>query len=228
MSQEIMICGNSGSGKSSSLRNLNPEETFILNLGKKDLPFPGSRAKYKQLSKDNPNGNLLNTNNFNDIANTIKYVAEKRPEIKHLIIDDFQFSLASHILNKINDKGYAKFETLAKGVWDVVELSKNQRDDLTVVFISHTDTNYNSDGVKETKAKTIGKMIDNVINLDAMFTIILYTEVSKTENELQYKFRTKTNGTDTCKSPMGMFEDEYIDNDLELVFNIINNYYNGN
>lgn len=157
MSQEIMICGPSGSGKSTSIRNLDPTKTFIVNCGKKPLPFPGSRKNYSQLTKDNPQGNMLNSNKFEDIASSIKYVAEKRPEIQFLIIDDFQFSLAAHVLNRIADKGYDKFNALAKGVWDVVELSKNQREDLNVVFVSHTDTNYNSEGIKETKAKTLGK-----------------------------------------------------------------------
>lgn len=152
-----MICGPSGSGKSTSIRNLDPSKTFIVNCGKKPLPFPGSRKNYSQLTKDNPQGNMLNSNKFEDIASSIKYVAEKRPEIQFLIIDDFQFSLAAHVLNRIADKGYDKFNALAKGVWDVVELSKNQREDLNVVFVSHTDTNYNSEGIKETKAKTLGK-----------------------------------------------------------------------
>lgn len=227
MSQELMICGPSGSGKSTSLRNLDPAKTFIVNCGKKPLPFPGSRKNYSQLSKDNPQGNMLNSNKFEDIASSIKYVAEKRPEIQFLIIDDFQFSLAAHVLSRIADKGFDKFNALAKGVWDVVELSKNQRDDLNVVFISHTDTNYNSEGIKETKAKTLGKMLDNTVNLDGLFTVILYSEANKSDDGIQYKFRTSTSGTDTCKSPMGMFEEEYIDNDLDLVFSQINKYYEG-
>ena len=88
MSQEIMICGPSGSGKSTGLRNLDPSKTFIINCGKKPLPFQGSRKNYSQLSKDNPTGNMLNTNRFEDISATIKYVSEKRPEIRYLIIDD--------------------------------------------------------------------------------------------------------------------------------------------
>lgn len=226
MSQEIMICGPSGSGKSTSIRNLDPTKTFIVNCGKKPLPFPGSRKNYSQLTKDNPQGNMINSNKFEDIASSIRYVAEKRPEINYLIIDDFQFSMAAHILSKINEKGFTKFESLAKGIWDTIELSKNQREDLNVVFVSHTDTNYNSDGIKETKSKTLGKMIDNTVNLDGLFTVILYSEATKGDEGVQYKFRTKTSGTDTCKSPMGMFDEEYIDNDLALVFDKINSYYN--
>lgn len=220
-----MIAGNSKSGKTSSLRNLDPGETFIVNCGKKPLPFKGSDKYYKQFSKENPEGNILNTNKFEDIIQIIKYVGEKRPEIKNLIIDDFQFSMSHSVLSKILETGFTKFNILAKGIWDTVEAAKVQRDDLNVVFIEHLDSNYNSDGVKETKAKTLGKAIDNMVNLDGLFTLILYSEAVKTDEGVKYIFRTRTNGSDTCGSPMGMFEEDYIDNDLQIAINVMRNYY---
>src|SRR5690606_29120456 len=101
MAREMMIAGNPGSGKSSSIRNLNPEETFIVNCGKKPLPIKGFNKNYRPFSKDTPDGNLMNTDRFDDIIQVIKYVGANRPEIKNLIIDDFQFSLAAHIFGKI-------------------------------------------------------------------------------------------------------------------------------
>lgn len=227
MAVEIMIAGNSGSGKSTSLRNLDPEKTFIINCGKKPLPFRGGAKNYTVFSKENLNGNLLNSNKFEDLIMIIKYVGEKRPEISTLIIDDWQFAMAQFVISRFADKGFDKFNNLARGIWDTVEFAKSQRDDLTVVFMSHLDTSYNSDGVKETKTKTLGKAIDNMVNLDGLFTTILYSEAHRGEKSMEYMFRTVTNGSDTCKSPMGMFEEEYVDNDLVEVIKTIREYYEG-
>lgn len=223
----MMIAGNSGSGKSSSIRNLNPEETFIVNCGKKPLPIRGFTKYYTVFSKENPNGNLVNTDNFDEIPKIIEYVGTKRPEIKNLIIDDFQFSMAATIFRKISEKGYDKFNVLAKGIWDTVQFAKNQRDDLNVVFIEHLETNYNDSGVKETKAKTLGKAIDNMVTLDGLFTVILYAEIVKTDSGYNYLFKTRSSGSDTCKTPMEMFEEDYIENDLALVIQKVREYYEG-
>src|SRR5690606_4776984 len=117
MAREMMIAGNSGSGKSSSIRNLNPEETFIINCGKKPLPIKAFAKNYTPFNKDNPTGNLVNTDNFDEIPKIINYVGTQRPEIKNLIIDDFQFSMAATIFRKISEKGFDKFNVLAKGIW---------------------------------------------------------------------------------------------------------------
>lgn len=227
MAREMMIAGNSGTGKSTSLRNLDPAETFIVNCGKKPLPFRGADKHYKEFTKDFPEGNIYNTNEFEKVIPIIKYVGEKRPEVKYLIVDDWQYSFAAYVIKRIGDKGFDKFNSLAKGIWDMVEIAKNQRDDLNIVFISHLDSNYNTDGVKETKAKTLGKMIDNTVNLDGLFTTILYSEAVKTDEGMSYVFRTKTNGSDTCKTPMDMFSEEYIPNDLGVAIAAMREYYEG-
>lgn len=227
MARVMMVAGNSGMGKTTSVRNLDPKQTFILNCGKKSLPFRGSEKLYTPLAKDNPEGNILNSNKFDDILRTIKYVGEKREEIEYLVIDDMQFAMAESVISKFSEKGFEKFNALAKAIWDTVEYANNQRDNLNIIFILHLENNYNSDGVKETKAKTLGKAIDNMVNLDGLFTTILYAEAFKVDGDMKYIFRTKTNGTDTCKTPMGMFEDEFIENDLALAMSTIREYYEG-
>lgn len=227
MARVMMVAGNSGSGKTTSTRNLPPAETFILNCGKKPLAYRGSEKNYTALSKENPTGNILNSNRFEDIIRTIEYVGGKRPEVKYLVIDDFQFSMAASVIGRIMEKGFDKYNSLAKGIWDTIEAANSQREDLNIIFMLHLETNYNSDGVKETKAKTLGRAIDNMVNLDGLFTVILYAEAFKTDEGVRYAFRTRTNGTDTCKTPMEMFEEEYVDNDLVPVIDQIRRYYSG-
>lgn len=226
MSKDLMIAGNSGSGKTTSFRNLDPATTFIVNCGKKDLPFPKARLNYKPFDKASGTGNMINTNVFEHVHQIMPLVSNKLPYIKTLIIDDVQFAMAASVMKNIAIKGFDKWNELAHGIWLMAEAAKAQRDDLTVVFIEHLDVNYDQDGVKNTKAKTVGKLIDNVINLDGLFTTILYSEIGRNETGgLDYLFRTRSNGGDTCKSPMGMFEDTHIPNDLNYVLDRMNEYY---
>lgn len=226
MSREIMIAGNSGSGKSTSLRNLDPATTFVVNCGKKDLPFPKARVDYRAFDKATGKGNMFNTNVFEHVNSIIPLIGTKLLHVKTLIIDDVQFSMAASVMKNINIKGFDKWNELAHNIWLMSEAAKAQRDDLTVVFNSHLETVYDQDGVKNTKAKTVGKLIDNVVNLDGLFTTILYSETLRNEQgKIEYVFRTHTNGSDTCKSPMGMFEEDYIPNDLAIVIDRMNEYY---
>lgn len=221
-----MIAGNSGSGKSTSLRNLDPATTFLVNCGKKDLPFPKARLNYRPFDKATGKGNMISTNVFEHVNAIIPLIGNKLPNVKTLIIDDVQFAMAASVMKNIAIKGFDKWNELAHGIWLMVEAAKAQRDDLTVIFLAHLESNYDQDGIKNTKTKTVGKLIDNVINLDGLFTTILYSEANRNETGgVDYLFRTRTNGSDTCKSPMGMFEDDYIPNDLAEVLSIMNEYY---
>lgn len=229
MSRELMIAGNSGSGKSSSIRTLDPSSTFIINCGRKELSFPKARLNYRPYDKASGKGNLLNTNVFDQVNAIIPFIGAKMPHIKTLVIDDMQFTMSASVMKNASEKGYEKWTELAKGVWNMSEAGKNQRDDLTVVTIEHLETNYDDMGAKWTKVKTAGKLVDNVINLDGLFATILYSEaVRNATGKIEYKFRTHTNGSDTCKSPMGMFEEDHIPNDLQLVLDRMDEYYGVN
>ena len=221
-----MIAGNSGSGKSTSLRNLDPTTTFVVNCGKKELTFPRARVNYRPYDKSTGKGNMINTNVFETVVAIIPLVSAKLPHIKTLVIDDFQYAMAASVMKNISIKGFDKWNELANGVWQVVDAAKNQREDLTVVFVEHLDTAYDDSGVRNTKAKTVGKLVDNLINLDGLFGMILYSEVIRNEEgKITYVFRTHTSGSDTCKTPMEMFEEDYIPNDLALVISRMNEYY---
>lgn len=226
MSQEILIVGASGTGKSTSVEHLNPKETFIINVVNKPLPFKGWKSLYKQFNKENPDGNYYATDDAKLIINMMKHISEKMPHIKNIIVDDYQYSFANEYMRRINEAGFKKFSEIGQNAWSIVNTSKSLREDLMVVFLTHSEVDLDAAGNKITKAKTIGKLMDSVITLEGMFTIVLYTEAIKTEKGMEYNFVTQNDGTNTCKSPRGMFESVKIPNDLALVRKCVEEYNN--
>jgi hypothetical protein len=208
MSNTTLIIGESGTGKSTSLRNLNPEETYIINILDKPLPFRGYKKHYKASSVENPKGNYFASDDFGMITKCILAI-DKRPEVKNLIIDDFQYVMGNEFMRRALEKGFDKFSDIAQHAWTIIRLLTQTRSDLYCFVLSHSD----ADSQGRMKAKTIGKMLDDKITLEGMFTTILHTQIV----DGQYKFLTQNNGTHIAKSPMGMFEDDLIDNDLQIV-----------
>jgi hypothetical protein len=227
MAQSVLIIAESGSGKSTSIETLNPKETFIINVANKPLPFKGWKSKYLLWSKENLTGNLYGKPEADNIVACLKYVSDKRPEIKTIVIDDFQYMSGFEYMEKALDKGYDKFTKMASNLAKVATLPKDLRDDLTVFFLTHAEESTDIEGNRKLKAKTIGKMIDNVLTLEGLFSIVLFGKVKKSkETGVKYVFETQNNGENTCKSPRGMFESFEIPNDLALVKNAITEYEN--
>ena len=225
MAQSTLIIAESGSGKSTSIRNLNPEETFIINIANKPLPFKGWKSKYKQIGKDNPNGNLTSTASSVGIVKALKHVNDKMPHIKNIVIDDWQYMSSFEYFDRANEKGYDKFTQIASNLAQVAKMPKDLRDDLYIFFLTHSEDSTDINGHRKVKAKTIGKMIDNALTLEGLFSIVLFGKVIKEEDgTLRYGFETQTNGENTCKSPMGMFEESFIENDLQYVKDCIIEY----
>jgi hypothetical protein len=226
MAQSILIIAESGSGKSTSIRTLNPKETFIINIASKPLPFKNWQNNYKLYDKTtNPNGNLLNISNPTNIYAAMKHVSEKMPHIKNLIIDDWQYMSSFEYFDRASEKGYDKFTQIAANLAQVAKLPKDLRDDLFIFFLTHSEDTIDVNGKRKIKAKTVGKMIDNSLTLEGLFSIVLFAKVIKNEkNKLEYVFVTQTDGENTCKTPMEMFDNEYIPNDLELVRQTILKY----
>lgn len=217
MSNATLVIGESGTGKSTSIRNLDESETFIINVLDKPLPFKGFKKKYIKVNKDG--GNYFVSDDYNDILKSIKYVSDNRPEIKNIIIDDYQYIMANEFMRRAMDRGFDKFTEIGQHAWKIIEYSVKCRDDLFFFFLSHSEL----DASGRFKCKTIGKMIDNTITLEGMFTTVLHTAVM----DGKYKFITQNNGVHIAKSPMGMFDSIYIDNDLNQVKIHMNNYYSG-
>ena len=227
MADSVLIIAESGSGKSTSIENLNPKETFIINVANKPLPFKGWKSMYIQWSKDNPTGNLYAKYDADSIVACMKYISEKRPEIKTIVVDDFQYMMGFEYMEKALEKGDEKFTKMAANLAKVATLPKDLRDDLTIFFLTHAEESSDIDGNRKLKAKTIGKMVDNVLTLEGLFSIVLFGKVKKDkELGVKYVFETQNNGENTCKSPKGMFPTFEISNDLALVKQAIINYEN--
>lgn len=217
MSNTVLVIGESGSGKSTSLRNLNPEETFILGVLDKPLPFRGYKAHYKLMSKSNPDGNYYATDSYELIMRCIKSVNE-RPEIKTFIIDDFQYVMGNEFMRRALEKGFDKFSEIAQHAWTIIKELTSTRPDLYCFVLSHSDADVNG----RMKCKTIGKMLEDKITLEGMFTSIFHALII----DGQFKFLTQNDGAFMAKTPLGMFEDKFIDNDLQIVLDGMENYFN--
>lgn len=211
MAQAISIMGESGSGKSTSLRNLDPKSTFIISVLGKDLPFEGSKNLYNAKNK-----NWHVTTSHKSIWAVIKNVNTNAPHIKTLVIDDFQYMMADQYVTRAFEVGFNKFTEMAKSVYDTIRMVDSMREDLNVYFIFHT---IESEGTY--RIKTLGKMLDNAITLEGMFNINLYTK----NIDGDHFFITRSDGTHTGKTPIGMFEADMIENDINLVNKAIATYY---
>lgn len=220
MSNATLILGMSGTGKSTSIRNLNPAETFIINVLAKPLPFKGARGKYKAIkSWDDADGNYLATDDYTRILRCIDMVNKSRPEIKIICLDDMQYLMANEYMKRATENGFAKFTEMAQHIWMVINALTSTRDDLYSFVMSHSELDVNG----RYKAKTIGKMLDEKITLEGMFTTIFHSLVVNGE----FKFLTQNDGYHVAKSPLGMFEDSLIDNDLSEIIKIMQQYNEG-
>ncbi|MBQ7129348.1 MAG: ATP-binding protein [Clostridia bacterium] len=196
----VLILGESGSGKSASLRNFKESEVGIINVGKKPLPF---KSKLKPFNSDN----------YIQIEEVLK-----RSKTKSVVIDDAQYLMANEFMRQAKTTGFQKFTDIALNFWTLVQIVIDELpEDKIVYFLGHIERDSNNNE----KFKTVGKMLDEKITIEGLFTIVLKTYVK----DGAYFFTTQTNGQDTVKSPIGMFEEQIIDNDLKMVDDTIRDYY---
>ena len=221
-SKLIAIVGPSGSGKSTSIKSLNPDETFIINVARKELPFRGAEKMYNKERK-----NYMEVDDLQQITGLLGTINEKAPHIKNIIMDDAIYSMSFLMMKKANEVGYSKFTNLAKDVTNMLTTARRLRNDLKVFYLTHSENIEDEGKIVGQKIKTIGKMLDNQVVLEGLFTIALYTHVDEDRNEVaNYHFVTNRWRNYPAKSPMGMFEEILIDNDLQKVVDIIDAYYN--
>lgn len=199
MAIPVLILGESGTGKSASMRNFKPEDIKVINVANKPLPF---KNKLESVSVDT----------YEKILKEIK-----NSDKKTIVVDDAQYIMANEFMRRATERGYDKFTEIAFHMWDIVNEVKELPADTVVYFLSHIDR----DSEGNEKVKTIGKLLDEKITLEGMFTIVLKTNVS----DGQYAFLTQNSGKDTVKSPIGLFDSYAIDNDLKYVDDKIRNYY---
>lgn len=204
-----MVLGESGTGKSTSLRNFNPSDILLIQAISKPLPF---KNKWTVVSKENPGGNIYVQDDADSICNAMVKTSKNI-----IVIDDFQYIMSNEFMRRSNERGYDKFTDIGKNAWNILTMANNLAAHKRVYILSHTDSNE----LGKIKAKTIGKMLDDKITLEGMFSIVFRTHLI---NE-QYVFSTKNNGNDTVKTPMDMFAEAHISNDLKMVDDTIVDYY---
>lgn len=212
----VLIMGASGSGKSTSLRNLPAEETAIINITNKPMPFRNKDGKtivtLKDFEKEGEK-DLSYEELYRRIITTIK--ATKK---KIIVIDDSSYMMAFENFEKATNKGYDKFTTMAKNYYDLIKSAISCGDEKIVYVITHEEV----DDVNQLyRPKTIGKMLSNQLVIEGLFSIVLRSMYKNGE----YIFQTQNDGTSVCKSPMDMFQEKEIPNDLFEVDKIVREYY---
>lgn len=221
-SKLIGLVGSTGTGKSTSIKHLNPKETYIINVAKKELPFKGAEKLYNLENK-----NYKEVDNALDIARLLRTISDKAPHIKNIIIEDSNYIMGFNMVAKATEVGYTKFSLMAKDMVTLFQEARNLRDDIKVAYLTHPDVIEDGGEIIGYKIKTAGKLIDSQVLLDGLLTVCLYThtEESKTGAN-EYFFLTNRYRKYPAKSPDGMFEDLKIPNNLQLVFDKIDEYYN--
>lgn len=199
MAKKVLIIGESGTGKSASMRNFKSDEILVINVARKDLPFRGS---YEQIATDE--------------YRTIKRAIQNTKK-KVIVIDDCQYLMANEFMRRATEKGFEKFTEIAQNYWELQQTINALPDDVIVYEMSHLERDQNGNE----KVKTIGKLLDEKITVEGMFSIVLKTVVT----DGRYFFQTQNSGHDTCKSPIGLFKDFMIENDLKAVDMAIREYY---
>lgn len=238
MAKVIGIMGESGSGKTTSLRNLDPATTFYIDCDKKGLSWKGWRKQYNKEA-----GNYMQTDD-NDLVlellarlncdnSKLSAVMKKRgknPKLmtdddkakaskyKTVVIDTLNGIMVADEVRRMNEKGYDKWVDLAQCVWSILDYINTMRDDLTVLVLCHSQTQKEDDGYTFTRIKTSGKKLDK-LNVESKLTTVLYA----TANNGEYKFQTHANHS-TAKTPMGALEEDTIPNDIMLVIKALEDY----
>lgn len=210
MSTAVLILGNSGSGKSTSLRNLDPAKTLLIQCIRKPLPFKA--AGWKVRAKPGDGGNIFQTDSPIDIEKSMR-----RSEHEIVVIDDYQAVMVNELMSRSSEKGYDKFTDIGKGAWNVFNAAGGLAEHRRVYILAHTQT----DEFGAVRMKTVGRLIDSTLVPEGYFTVVLRTVVTNGV----YQFATQTNGQDCCKSPIGMFDDLHVDNDLAMVDQRIKSFY---
>lgn len=221
-SKLVGIVGATGTGKSTAIKHLNPEETYIINVAKKELPFKGSEKLYNVENK-----NYKEIEDANEISRLIRTISEKAPHIKNIIIEDSNYIMGFNMVAKATETGYTKFSLMAKDMVDLFRTARALRDDITVFYLTHPETIEDGGEIIGYKIKTAGKLIDNQVLLEGLLTVCLYTNVEENKDgSANYTFVTNRYKKMPAKSPAGMFSELKIPNDLQLVVDTVNEYYN--
>jgi hypothetical protein len=202
MGIKVLILGESGTGKTASLRNFTKDELFLVNVANKPVPFRVKGGKFDGIASDQ----------YREIKKAIQSTDKKA-----IVIDDSQYLMANEFMRRATEKGFDKFTEIGQNYWELAKAIDGLSDDTITYVLGHIERDQNGNE----KVKTIGKLLDEKITVEGMYTIVLKTVVQ----DGKYYFQTQNSGHDTCKSPIGLFDSFLIDNDLKAVDKAIREYY---
>lgn len=244
----MAIAGFSNSGKSTSLRYLDPKETFIINVNNKQLAIPGFRKNYTKLHKEfilddkgnqvinkttnKPDfkwiGNYYQSDNYNKLHTVLNIVDKSQflAHIKYLVVDDVNYLMGQDTMSMATTASRDKYSTFAYNYNNILHRLMSMRDDLQVIIISHLQKDEDTGA---TRLISNSKFLDKQLVLDGMFNYIIYCEklVDEIEGTVKYVYRTRTLGNDTCRSTSGCFKDLYIEPNIKKCIDRINAFENG-
>ena len=229
MARAILVQGLSGTGKSTAWRNIPAEQAMIITPNGKRLPFPGASKKYVPLDSATGKGNVITTKNLTDIPQWLKWI-NQAAHIKYVLIDDYTHYFNARIMSKdflaqnSGNAAFQKWNVFGSDVFNsIFGVIPDLREDLTIVVNHHVSLN---DAGKYT-FKTSGKLLENTIDPVSYFTYVFHSRILKAENGMEYKFQTNDDTMHECKTPMGCFSEQYIDNDIYEAIKRIDAYERG-
>lgn len=215
MSKVIGIMGESGSGKTTAMRNLDPETTFYIDCDKKGLSWKGWRDQYSVEKK-----NYMVTDYVQVVQKVLTGISEteEAAHIKTVVIDTLNGLMVADEVRRMKEKGFDKWQDLAQCVWQLLDSLYTFRDDLTIIVLCHSQTQKEDDGYTFTRIKTSGKKLDK-LNVESKLTTVLYALCK----DGKYIFKTHADNS-TAKTPLGAFEEDEIDNDITKVLEALKDY----
>lgn len=215
MSRAIAVMGESGSGKTTAMRTLNPKETYYIDCDGKGLSWKGWRQQY---NKDNVN--YYRSDNQDNILAVMKKISAEKPEIENIVIDTANSIMVADEFRRMKEKGYDKWQDLAMSVYKITTTASTLRDNLNVIILFHVQIEKDeTTGRQFTRILTNGKML-NKVGLEKYFTTVL---LSRRDDNGEYIFETKTNNS-TVKTPLDAFEKDQIPNDMQAVLDVLKEY----
>lgn len=220
-----MLLGKSGTGKSTSVKGLDPKETVVINVLGKRLPFKGSQGLYNPQSN-----NLFHRDDYQSIITLLGQIDKSAPHVKNVIIDDMIYVMRKEYFKRTKETGYGKYTELAQHFQQMVSTCEGLRGDLNVFFILHSEDIQSDKTTTGYKVSTVGNLVDNQYNPLEVVPMVLYSSVVYDDKgQAKYGFYTHRFKEGTveipAKTPDGMFDEDFIPNDLGLVVKAMNEYY---